>query len=79
MFGSPPLHDDRLAFETIVDPNDPDAVCEDTADHLDEPGGVNGCGERAEGFEVDPDGRWTRFERREGSCPTGATNSPPRT
>src|SRR5215475_3113683 len=60
------LYDNLLEFKKIPDPKQPGAFREDTADHPDLPGGLALQGKLAESFELDPAGKFIRFQLRQG-------------
>jgi peptide/nickel transport system substrate-binding protein len=60
------LYDNLLEFSTIPDPKAPAALREDIADHPDMPGGLAVHGKLAESFELDPAGKFVRFQLRQG-------------
>src|SRR5215831_8188916 len=60
------LYDNLLEFKKIPDPQQPGAFREDTADHRDLPGGLAIQGKLAESFELDPGGKFIRFQLRRG-------------
>lgn len=60
------LYDNLLEFAPTPDPKVPGAMREDIADHPDKPGGLNVQGKLAESFELDPNGRFIRFQLRPG-------------
>jgi peptide/nickel transport system substrate-binding protein len=60
------LYDDLLEFKKIPDPKQPGAFREDTSDHPDLPAGLAIQGKLAESFELDPDGKFIRFQLRQG-------------
>ena len=60
------LYDNLLEFKKIPDPKQPGAFREDTADHPDLPAGLAIQGKLAELFELDPGGKFIRFQLRQG-------------
>ena len=60
------LYDNLLEFAKIPDPKVPGAFREDIADHPDKPAGLAVQGKLAESFELDPNGKWIRFQLRKG-------------
>ncbi len=60
------LYDNLLEFKKIPDPKQPGAFREDIADHPDLPAGVAIQGKLAESFELDPAGKFIRFQLRKG-------------
>ena len=60
------LYDNLLEFTKIADPKVPDAFREDIADHPDKPAGLAVKGKLAEFFELDPNGKFIRFQLRQG-------------
>ena len=60
------LYDNLLEFKKIPDPKQPGAFREDTADHPDLPAGLAIQGKLAESFELDPGGKFIRFQLRQG-------------
>src|ERR1700674_5088146 len=60
------LYDNLLEFKKIPDPKQPGAFREDIADHPDMPAGLAIQGKLAESFEVDPAGKFIRFQLRQG-------------
>ena len=60
------LYDNLLEFKKIPDPKQPGAFREDIADHPDMPAGLAIQGKLAESFELDPAGKFIRFQLRQG-------------
>jgi peptide/nickel transport system substrate-binding protein len=60
------LYDNLLEFRKIPDPKQPAALREDIADHPDLPAGLAVQGKLAESFELDPAGKFIRFQLRQG-------------
>jgi peptide/nickel transport system substrate-binding protein len=60
------LYDNLLEFKKIPDPKQPSAFREDIADHPDMPAGLAIQGKLAESFELDPAGKFIRFQLRQG-------------
>jgi peptide/nickel transport system substrate-binding protein len=60
------LYDNLLEFNKIPDPKVPGAFREDIADHPDMKYGNALKGKLAESFELDPDGKFIRFQLRQG-------------
>src|ERR1700733_10154058 len=60
------LYDNLLEFKKIPDPKQPSASREDIADHPDMPAGLAVQGKLAESFELDPAGKFIRFQLRQG-------------
>lgn len=60
------LYDNLLEFKKIPDPKVPGAFREDIADHPDMPAGLAVQGKLAESFELDPAGKFIRFQLRQG-------------
>jgi hypothetical protein len=60
------LYDNLLEFKKIPDPKQPGASREDIADHPDMPAGIAVQGKLAESFELDPAGKFIRFQLRQG-------------
>lgn len=60
------LYDNLLEFNKIPDPKVPGAFREDIADHPDMPGGNALKGKLAQSFELDPAGKFIRFQLRQG-------------
>ena len=60
------LYDNLLEFKKIPDPKQSGAFREDTADHPDLPAGLAIQGKLAESFELDPAGKFIRFQLRQG-------------
>jgi peptide/nickel transport system substrate-binding protein len=60
------LYDNLLEFKKIPDPKVPGAFREDIADHPDQPAGLAIQGKLAESFELDPAGKFIRFQLRKG-------------
>ncbi len=60
------LYDNLLEFKKIPDPKVPGAFREDIADHPDMPAGLAVQGKLAKSFELDPAGKFIRFQLREG-------------
>ena len=60
------LYDNLLEFKKIPDPKQPGAFREDIADHPDLPAGLAIQGKLAESFELDPGGKFIRFQLRQG-------------
>jgi peptide/nickel transport system substrate-binding protein len=60
------LYDNLLEFKKIPDPKQPGAFREDTGDHPDLPAGLAIQGKLAESFELDPGGKFIRFQLRQG-------------
>ena len=60
------LYDNLLEFKKIPDPKQPGAFREDITDHPDMPAGLAIQGKLAELFELDPAGKFIRFQLRKG-------------
>src|SRR5216683_1189611 len=60
------LYDNLLEFKKIPDPKRPGAFREDIADHPDMPAGLAVQGKLAQSFELDPAGKFIRFQLRPG-------------
>ena len=60
------LYDNLLEFKKIPDPKVPGAFREDIADHPNMPAGLAIQGKLAQSFELDPAGRFIRFQLRPG-------------
>ena len=60
------LYDNLLEFKKIPDPKQPGAFREDITDHPDMPAGLAIQGKLAESFELDPAGKFIRFQLRKG-------------
>jgi len=60
------LYDNLLEFKKMPDPKVPGAFREDIADHPDMPAGLAVQGKLAESFELDPAGKFIRFQLRQG-------------
>src|SRR5690242_17432741 len=60
------LYDNLLEFKKIPDPKMPGAFREDIADHPNMPAGLAVQGKLAKSFELDPAGKFIRFQLREG-------------
>src|ERR1700730_8091098 len=60
------LYDNLLEFTKIPDPKQPGAFREDIADHPELPAGLAVQGKLAQSFELDPAGKFIRFQLREG-------------
>jgi peptide/nickel transport system substrate-binding protein len=60
------LYDNLLEFKKIPDPKQPGASREDIADHPNMPAGLAIQGKLAESFELDPAGKFIRFQLRKG-------------
>jgi peptide/nickel transport system substrate-binding protein len=60
------LYDNLLEFAKIPDPKVAGAFREDIADHPDKPAGLAVQGKLAESFELDPAGKFIRFQLRQG-------------
>ncbi|MBN9508801.1 MAG: ABC transporter substrate-binding protein [Alphaproteobacteria bacterium] len=60
------LYDNLLEFKKIPDPKVPGASREDIADHPNLPAGLAIQGKLAQSFELDPAGRFIRFQLRPG-------------
>jgi peptide/nickel transport system substrate-binding protein len=60
------LYDNLLEFTKIPDPKQPGAFREDIADHSELPAGLAVQGKLAQSFELDPAGKFIRFQLREG-------------
>jgi peptide/nickel transport system substrate-binding protein len=60
------LYDNLLEFKKIPDPKSPGASREDIADHPDLPAGLAVQGKLAQSFELDPAGKFIRFQLRQG-------------
>ena len=60
------LYDNLLEFRKIADPKRPDAFREDIADHPELPSGLAVQGKLAQSFELDPAGKFIRFQLRQG-------------
>src|SRR3984893_2611478 len=60
------LYDNLLEFTKIPDPQQPSAFREDIADHSELPAGLAVQGKLAQSFELDPAGKFIRFQLREG-------------
>src|SRR5579863_431365 len=60
------LYDNLLEFAKIPDPKVAGAFREDIADHPDKPAGLAVQGKLAESFELDPGGKFIRFQMRQG-------------
>ena len=60
------LYDNLLEFRKISDPGHPQVSREDIADHPDLPAGMAVQGKLAQSFELDPAGKYIRFQLRQG-------------
>jgi peptide/nickel transport system substrate-binding protein len=60
------LYDNLLEFRKVPDPGNPQVSREDIADHPDLPAGVAVQGKLAQSFELDPAGKYIRFQLRQG-------------
>ena len=60
------LYDNLLEFRKIPDPGHPQVSREDIADHPDLPAGMAVQGKLAQSFELDPAGKYIRFQLRQG-------------
>jgi peptide/nickel transport system substrate-binding protein len=60
------LYDNLLEFAPMPDPKVGGAFREDIADHPDKQAGLNVRGKLAESFELDPNGKFIRFQLRQG-------------
>ena len=60
------LYDNLLEFRKIPDPGHPQVLREDIADHPDLPAGMAVQGKLAQSFELDPAGKYIRFQLRQG-------------